>query len=221
MKKLLLVITVAVIAAAWLKSGMSVSGEGKTFNPEKELTRSACVGVVGEPIVNVEHKVVNDADSGFGGYWAYDTYKRLIKVYKTITPDSYCALVTYEGKFVTFAGRSPNNTGTVGDGIKGEMKGGYRATFNGKLKAVPLKPTHGNLGTFDYQCDKTGNCPGVVNWRGFYFDNVTGFDQPWWGWRYSTERNGSWINASTGSLGDITGVRSQGPKDVENEGHDD
>jgi hypothetical protein len=29
---------------------------------------------VGSPIINVHHNVVNDSDSGLGGYWAFDSY---------------------------------------------------------------------------------------------------------------------------------------------------
>ena len=148
-----------------------------------------------------------------GNYWALDTYERQIKVYQTTTAGNYCALVRYDGKFVTFAVASPQNTGTVGAGVKGEMEGGYRGIITGSLKASPLWTTHGNVGVFDYACDILGNCPGRVSWLAQYFDAGYGFDYGWWGWEYKTENNGSWINAVTGNSGDITGIFTGGGDD--------
>ena len=169
----------------------------------RELTASKCNGV-GRPIVNVRQKVKNDADSGFAGYWAIDQYTRDITVYKTATVGTYCATVEYDGKFVSFAGASPNNTGTIAAGIKGEMNGGYRSTlFTGALLSTPLWPTHGNVGTTDYNCDNLGNCPGRIDWTTKYFSTTSGFDLAWWGWIYNTQHHGTWINAISGSVGDI------------------
>ncbi len=189
-----------------------------------ELKKSACANTVGAPVINVEQQVKNDADSAVGGNaWAMDHYKREIVVYKTTAANTYCAIVKYEGGFVTLAGASPQNTGTVGAGIKGAMSGGYRSTlFTGTLKSNPSKPTHGSIGTYDYACDTSFNCPGVVNWRTLYFDNISGFDLAWWGWQYKTAKNGSWINAVTGNVGDITGVLTTGKdKDDKNDNHQD
>lgn len=214
MKKLIFgsIISVLMLVS---NSSPALADEGG-FNSGKELNKSACIGAVGNPVINVEQKVKNDADSGVAGnYWALDRYERQIKVYKTTTANQYCALVGYEGKFVTFAGLSPQNTGTVGAGIKGEMKGGYRGIITGSLKASPSWATKGSVGTFDYACDILGNCPGRVSWLAQYFDAGYGFDQPWWGWGYKTGRNGSWINAGTGNSGDITGVLTKEHDDHE------
>lgn len=170
---------------------------------KSELTAKQC-NAVGRPIVDVEQKVINDADSGNGGYWAMDKYKRSIKVYNTATEGTYCATVAYDGNFVSFAGASPNNTGTIPAGIKGEMEGGYRSTpFTGTLLLSPLWPLHGNVGTTDYNCDNLGNCPGIVNWRDKYFVSTSGFDLAWWGWIYKAGNHGTWINAISGAAGDI------------------
>ena len=186
-----------------------------------ELRKSACANIVGSPVIKVEQKVKNDADSGVAGNaWAMDNYKREIVVYKTTTANTYCAIVKYDGKVVTFAGASPQNTGTVAAGIRGDMDGGYRATITGTLLASPLWKIHGNVGTFDYACDANFNCPGRVSWLGQYFNSGYGFDYAWWGWKYTTKRNGTWVNASTGNSGDITGVLTSS-KDKENDNHED
>jgi len=172
-----------------------------------ELQKSKCPTTVGAPIISVEQQVKNDADSGVGGnYWALDQYQRKIVVYKTTTANTYCAVVKYDGGFVTFAGASPNNTGTVAAGIEGDMNGGYRGIITGTLKSTPTWKTHGDVGKFDYACDVLGNCPGRVSWLAQYFNTGYGFDYAWWGWKYVTEHNGSWINAVTGNVGDITGT---------------
>ena len=57
----------------------------------------------------------------------------------------------------------------------------------------PSKQTRGNLGSFDHT-----NRPSFVSY------GLSG-DLADWGWDYQTANNGSWINAFTGSSGDITG----------------
>lgn len=208
MKKFLLticsVVAIFVVFTAVASASESESDSNTSFHPGQELRRSACGNAMEEPVINVEQKVKNDADSGVAGNaWAFDNYEREIKVYRTTEENSYCAIVKYEGKFITLAGPSPNNTGTVAAGIRGEFEGGYRATFTGTLKSSPLKKTHGSIGTYDYACDTLFNCPGRVSWLSFYFDGVASFDQPWWGWIYHADDHGTWINASTGNVGDI------------------
>jgi hypothetical protein len=164
----------------------------------------------GDLIINVTQKIRNDADSGFGGYWANDNYTRSIKVWQT-APNTFCAVTTYNGQFTTYAGISPEGTGKVGAGVTGTFNGGYTSTvFTGTLLSPPLKSTHGNIGTFDYACvlsvnNTVSTCPGYVDWTTFYFSSPPGFALATWGWQYTTCNNGSWINASTGSTGDITG----------------
>lgn len=162
-----------------------------------ELNAKAC-DKEGKVVINVEEKVKNDVDSGFGGNWAFDNYIRQIKVWKTDEDNTnqWCAVVKYDGKFAAVEGQTgPGGTGTIGSNVRGEMRGGYRATFTGDLKDNPTWPTHGNVGTIDYQCDILGNCPGYVSWTAQYFDNFDNFDQPWWGWIYKANgRHGTWLN---------------------------
>lgn len=161
-----------------------------------QLNAKAC-DKEGKVVINVEEKVLNDVDSGFAGNWAIDNYKRDIKVWKadSVNPNQWCAVVKYEGKFNAVAGLTgPGGSGTIGSNVKGEMEGGYRATFDGDLKSSPLWPTHGNVGTVDYGCDITGATCNYVSWTGKYFDNVSNFDQPWWGWIYKAGKHGTWLN---------------------------
>lgn len=178
-----------------------------SFNPGPELNRSACANVTGAPIVSVVQKIKNDADSGVGGNtWAFDAYTRNIQVFRTAAPDVFCGITRYKGSFVTNAGRSPGNTGTLPAGIRGEFYGGYRTTeFTAAFKGESsLKPRFGDLGVFDYQCNTDPSCPGHQSWTDWYFNDVSGFDLAWWGWKYMSEKGHDvWINSIDGNSGDI------------------
>ena len=208
-------ILISVLAAIALLSTSNILGTaaaGADFG-NRQLTPKAC-GVVDDddgdndrdreggrddvrepsaPVINVTLRLINDADSGFTRpVWAMDQIRRHITVWQ-VAPGSFCAIVQDEGTFVTLAGLSPNDaTITIAAGIKGEIEGGYRATIAGTLKTGV--GTHGDLGTKDYACDASGNCPGYFSWVSNFFD-WTDFQQPWWGWRYDAGRHGVWINS--------------------------
>lgn len=190
-------ILVAVLAFFVVALPVSADSEKLHLGDQGQLNGEACEKE-GRVVINVEEKVKNDVDSGFGGNWAFDTYTRHIKVWRTEeeSATTWCATVKYEGKFSAVAGQTgPGGAGVIGEGVKGEMRGGYRATFNGTLKAEPLWPTHGSVGTVDYGCDLSGSACQYVSWTGQYFDNVTDFVQPWWGWIYKAEKkHGTWLN---------------------------
>ena len=156
----------------------------------------------GKLVVNATQRVVNDVDQGTkGNYWARDSYSRLIKVWRT-GAGKYCAVVTYIGKFVTIAGASPGGTTTLPAGLKGTFIGAYRVDFTATPKAKPDESRFGFIGEYDYACTDTGDCPGAKYWAGFYFTGIQGDDLDWWRWVY-THRGSQWINASTGTTGDI------------------
>lgn len=165
---------------------------------------SACPS--GTLVVNVVQKVLNDADSGVAGNtWALDEFVRQIQVVQTGS-NTFCATVKFEGSFTTFAGTSPGGTSSVSQGVVGHFQGGYVSTqFSATLKSAPDVSTRGNIGIIDYRCDVAPNCPGYLDWKTFYFDNVSGFDLEWWGWIYRAGNNGSWLNVISGNSGDITG----------------
>lgn len=204
---------------------IALSGGAAMAHDGNQDNNGQCSGTL---VINVTQKVRNDADSGLGGYWANDNYNRSIKVWQTTTGTStdeaytFCAVVKYDGQFTTYAGPSPQNTGTVGAGVTGDFSGGYTSTiFTGTLLAPLLKPTHGNIGTIDYNCDSNGNCPGSIDWTTFYFSSTSGFDFATWGWQYNTCNNGSWVNALAGNSGDITGNVSHKDKCHEDNDHND
>lgn len=192
----------AIVTVGFL-GGCLMAAPADHLNFGKQINASQC-NAGGKMVINVVQRIINDADSGFASpVWAYDDLTRQIQVWQT-GANTFCATVKYQGSWTTIAGPSPMGLGTIDAGIAGTFEGGYTSTaFTGTLKAAPLASTRGNIGTFDYACDNAGNCPGAFFWGDLYFDGVAGFDLAWWGWVYHGGNNGSWVNASTGSSGDI------------------
>lgn len=173
------------------------------LNFGSQLNATQCKAGDGKLVVNVVQHVVNNADSGVGGNtWALDNFQRQIQVWQT-SDTTFCATLKYQGSFVTFAGHSPGNGSEIAAGITGTFEGGYIAQITGKLKSVPGASTRGNIGTVDYACDASGNCPGASFWAELYFESAFTFDQPWWGWIYHAGADGTWVNAVSGNSGDI------------------
>lgn len=168
----------------------------------QQLNAAQC-NTNGKPVLNINFKVVKDADSGVAGnVWAFDNYNKNVKAWDQ-GDGTFCAIVKYEGQFVTNSGASPQNTGTLGAGVKGTFEGGYQANFDGTFN--PTMKTTGNIGSYNYNCDTNYNCPGIFDWVSTYFSGNSTFSQPYWAWNYHAGNNGSWVNASTGNMGDITG----------------
>jgi len=200
----IVILSVVVVIFGYLL--LTINSNAKSnLNYQEQLAKKQCEQS-GKQIINITQRVLNSVDSGEGGNnWAFDNYNRQIKVYKQ-SENTFCALVTYEGKFDSQADqKSPGNTGILTGKEDGTFKGGYRATIKGSMIEDPEAALKGNIGTVDYQCDISGNCPGAYNWMTKYFNtSATGFTSnlDWWGWTYKY-KNKSWINSSEGNSGDI------------------
>ena len=181
--------------AALVAAALSLSATaGASPSPVGGSNAKAC-NASGAAIVNVHFTLINDYDSAVGGgNWANDTIYRQLQIWQV--GSTFCAVVSDQGSFVTFAGPSPNNTGTISAGITGKIKGGYTTTsFTGTF-ATTL-PVSGNLGTFDVLLSH----PSYLD----YFSSTSGADLAVWGWTYHTSQNGTWNNVYTGNSGEITG----------------
>ena len=197
----------AFLCAALLATAVTAATAlGGVHNPPASNPTQCAQGAL---IVSVNYTLINDFDSGVAGNaWANDTINRHLQIRQDggSTSTSYCATVDDTGSFVTFAGPSPNNTGTVSAGINGRINGGYTTTdFTGTVNPHPAYATHGNLGTFDLQCTDAYTCPGAHPSYLSYFTTTSGDNLANWSWGYHTAHNGDWINADTGNSGDITG----------------
>lgn len=165
----------------------------------------------GRPVINATQEVVNDIDSGFNGYWAYDDYRRLIRAWDA-GDGTVNAVVMYNGQFDAVEGQnSPGREGgeTLAGDEDGTLHGGYAATIEGTLVDDPEWPRFGFVGTTDYEGDvEDGTRPEAVDWvSDIYFEEST-FAFDWWGWIYRGGACGTWVNAvgspdGPGSCGDI------------------
>lgn len=163
---------------------------------------------IGEPVINIDQKIVNDVDEGIAGsYWAYDAYDQHIQVWKQ-GDNTYCAELSMDGQYDAQPGKtSPGNKQSLLTGREdGSLHADNRIIIHGNLKSEPEWPTTGVVDTQDYQCDLSGNCPGEENnqWYTKYFENIQQGDPTTerFEWTY---RNGDtvWINSSESNSGDI------------------
>jgi hypothetical protein len=189
----------AIVAALTIMAASAVASP----SPVGGSNAKAC-NTSGTAIVNVHFTLTNDYDSAIDGHaWANDTISRQLQIWG-LGSGTYCVAVSDQGSFVTFAGTSPQNTGTVSAGITGKIKGGYTGPVAGTY--APTRPVSGNLGTFDLACTDAYNCPGTHPSYLDYFSNLTSDDAfALWGWSYHAAHNGTWNNTSSGNTGDITG----------------
>lgn len=184
------------------------------LNWGSELNAAQCNPGAGNMVLNIVFQVTNDADSGFGGYWGIDSYMKHIQVWEQ-SDGTFCVQAKYNGSFVTVAGNSPGNTGTVSAGVTGTMEGGYTAVISNATFNPGTKRTKGNIGAKDYGCVITNGSTlqngqdtcNPYDWFTDYFtDGDFNYSGPFqWGWIYDAGNNGTWVNASSGSSGDITG----------------
>jgi hypothetical protein len=151
-------------------------------------------------VATVSYDIVT-VDSGvFGGYWAYDYVHSDATVWD-LGDNQYRVVFIQSGYFVSWAGPSPGNTGTIGDGVTGSISGAFVVLINGELR----EGLDGYLGYFDFGCDHDANCPSYVSWKDLLFEEYGSSSYEIWGWTYSTCGNGFWVNADYDNFGDITG----------------
>ena len=203
MRKLLLALC-ACVAAVGVFAGSAFAFESAASVSFPSLT---CSGTL---LVDVSARILNEADGGIlRNVWALDAFNERARVWQTSppsapgTPGHYCVVQNYSGSFVSFAGRSPENTGWITAGVTGSLVSVQRfelaATFH------PIVPTSGFLGIFDLQCDYRGVCPGDIRFSTLFFQQITGFSGSALASVYFGGEHGTWIQTSLGDLGDITG----------------
>jgi len=170
----------------------------------------------------------NDADSGNYGNWAIDTIARTITVVKhSAAPLSDCAgapagnatcyyytaTVSDDGSFATISGaNSPNAASTPINGIvNGTMTGGSDVEFyadSGNLEASTIS-TVNNGGTSGPRLYSDTSDP---KWYESFFPAgtvVSGVNLPDYSWTYDAPNTcESWVDAFSGSTGNITGVNA-------------
>ena len=153
-------------------------------------------------VVNVTDRPINIADLAADGHvWALDAYNESIQIWRT-GRNAYCVKKQAVGSFTTFAGVSPEGTGTVPSGVTGSFEATQYLKIHGTFS--PTVPTTGFIGTFDAQCDQNGDCPGgEPRVTTLYFSKVTAFNPGWFLASYETSNCGIWTQTVTSDTGDI------------------
>lgn len=199
----------ATLAGTAAAGGGDGGGGGCRLNWGREVAPARC-DAGGDPVISVKRRVVDSLDSGNGDdvWWARDDYAQDIQAWQT-DAEQFCVVSRFQGRFDAFAGfDSPEGDDTLTGEESGPFEGGYRGTITGALTDEPTEPTHGFIGTFDYDCDEDASrgggavCPGSVDWMDFYFDDAD-LSLAWWGWIYHAGDCGTWVNAIDGDCGDV------------------
>ncbi len=139
-------------------------------------------------------------DTGSCGRWALESFDQYFVVNTTPVEGKYTVIRELKnGVFVTVAGQSPggcdtNPGGEVSAGVTGSLEATVELSVSG--------------GRFN----SSATCPASCTTRGFIssvFGSAATYVEVAKVWRYTTEHNGEWVDASEnrgGRSGDITGV---------------
>jgi hypothetical protein len=143
-------------------------------------------------IVNTYNTIKNASDYGADGHvWALDEMTNTIQIWH-LGGDAYCVKVHSFGTSTTFAGLSPEGTGTVRAGVIASADGGWYERINGTF--APTVPTTGFIGTCAHPL------PGVA---GLYFTSVQHDDFGAFTFTADAGACGTWRQTSSGDTGDI------------------
>ena len=173
--------------------------------PASADTTAACGVAKKAPAVNVTRTLARVDDYGWDGHiWALDTFDEHIQIWQ-VASRRYCIHIDDAGTFSSFAGASPNSTGTISAGVNGTWTGTIEATVTGDF--APVAPTRGNLGTTDAGCRQDGTCATPVRWpKDLYFPGgITDVDYATFSATFDGGSHGTWMQTLTTSTGDITG----------------
>jgi hypothetical protein len=176
---------------------------GVTLNtPALEAAAERCPGG-GPLVVNVYATLRNAADHGADGHvWALDAARESMQIWQ-VGPNTYCLKRQYAGTFTTFAGVSPEGTGTVSGGVIGRWNGEIVGLIHGTF--APTVSTRGFVGDFDWQCQQDGTCLG---WGTrftprVYFSSIDSFQFLVYGATFEAGACGVWRQSLDGNTGDI------------------
>lgn len=122
-------------------------------------------------VVNVTAKVTGDADSGYCGYWAVDSYKKHIQIWALPNGD-YQVSESFVGTSTTTAGVPSPDVCTVLESTTAtaSLQGTESFVISGTF-APSATSTHGFIGSFDY-----GTVPGDLGPYGSHSVNPTYVD---------------------------------------------
>jgi hypothetical protein len=160
-----------------------------------------CPGGGGPLVVNAYATYRNSADVGDDGHvWALDAARLSIQIWQVGT-NTYCVKQQHIGTFTTFAGVSPEGTGTVSGGVTGRWNGQIVALIHGTF--APKVATSGFVGDFDGQCQQDGTCLGTLPNVRLYFSSIASAQLFVFGATFEGGTCGVWRQSIDGNTGDI------------------
>ena len=155
----------------------------------------------GRLLVNAYGTYRNAADFGADGHvWALDAAREAIQIWQTGT-DTYCFKRQDTGTFTTFAGVSPEGTGTVSAGVTGRWYGELVIVIQGTF--APNLATKGFVGDFDQQCQQDGTCLGPAFNARNYFSSFDSLEFLTFSATFAGGPCGVWRQSIDGNTGDI------------------
>jgi hypothetical protein len=152
-------------------------------------------------VVNSYGTYRNSADYGADGHvWALDAARESLQIWQVGT-NTYCLKRHDIGTFTTFAGVSPEGTGTVRGGVTGRWDGEIVALIHGTF--APTIATTGFVGDFDGQCQQDGTCLGTLLNARPYFSSIDSVEYLVFGATFEAGACGVWRQTISGDTGDI------------------
>jgi hypothetical protein len=174
-----------------------------TAAPASADPTTDCSGAKAQ-VVDVTRSLRNAADFGADGHvWALDNYFEHMQLWR-VGQHQYCLRLDDRGTFTSFAGVSPNLTGTVGAGVTGTWHGTILAYLTGDF--APVAAVSGDLGEFDERCHQDGTCTWPLWASDLYFSK--GYQHvryAQFGATFDGGAHGTWIQDLRANSGDITG----------------
>jgi hypothetical protein len=155
-------------------------------------------------VVDVTLQILNVDDIAVDGHvWALVDVEQRIQIWQTGS-NRYCVRLDDAGTFTSFAGTSPNGTGTISEGVTGTTEATSYLRATGTF--APTVPTTGHIGTIDADCQPDGTCASVgYRFTNLYFSRVNARSFGWYTATYDGGEHGTMLQSTDGDSGDIIG----------------
>jgi hypothetical protein len=163
-----------------------------------------CAPDVKAKVADVTESLHHFADVGTDGHvWALTDVTVRIQVW-AVGNNHFCVHSELDGTFTSFAGVSPNLTGTISAGTTGTVHGYDWAVVTGEF--APVVPLSGFVGDFDLGCDQHDVCairrgPAYL----FFGSGVQALHARSFDFVYDGGEHGTWNESNEGATGDIVG----------------
>ena len=160
------------------------------------------------PAVDATFHVASDPDSGNVGDWATDTFDRHMQIWQA-ADGSYCARADDSGTFTSYgapSGISPDSGAALPEVVTGSFTGyTYGTVTGGTLNASAGTPADLDCAGADAATCSAGT---IAYWIDNYFGSGATYNYgDGWSWTYDGGVNGTWVDAASGTSGDIVHVQ--------------